>query len=99
MAQPCSLPVYALPALIASADDRVQFRFLEFFAANIRNPNTRRAYARGIDEFLGWCTQRGVSSINAVQPLHVAAYIEELGQVRSAPTVKQRLAAIRHLFD
>ena len=99
VAQPYSLPAYALPALIASADDRAQLRFLEFFAANIRNPNTRRAYARGIGEFLGWCTQRGVSSITAVQPLHVAAYIEELGQVRSAPTVKQRLAAIRHLFD
>lgn len=92
-------PVLVLPGLVASADDRAQLRFLEFFAANIRNPNTRRAYARGIGEFLGWCAQHDVPSIAAVQPLHVAAYIEELGQVRSAPTVKQRLAAIRHLFD
>lgn len=96
---PLPPPTLALPALIASADDRAQLRFLEFFAANIRNLNTRRAYARGIGEFLGWCAQRGVPSIAAMQPLHVAAYIEELGQVRSAPTVKQRLAAIRHLFD
>lgn len=92
-------PASALPVLIASADDRAQLRFLEFFAANIRNLNKRRAYARGTGEFLAWCTQRGVLSIRAVQPLHVAAYIEELGQVRSAPTVKQLLAAIRHLFD
>jgi integrase/recombinase XerC len=89
----------ALPTLVATADEHAQRRFLEFFAANIRNPNTRRAYALGIGEFLGWCTQRGILSIVAIQPLHVAAYIEELGQVRSAPTVKQRLAAIRHLFD
>ena len=89
----------ALPVLIASVDDRAQLRFLEFFAANIRNPNTRRAYARGINEFLALCAQRGVPSIAAVQPLHVAAYIEEQGQVRSALTVKQRLAGIRHLFD
>jgi integrase/recombinase XerC len=34
-----------------------------------------------------------------VKPLHVATYIEQLGRDRSAPTVKQRLAAIRHLFD
>ena len=40
-----------------------------------------------------------MASIAAVQPLHVAAYIEQLGRERSAPTVKQRLAAIRHLFD
>lgn len=28
-----------------------------------------------------------------------AGYVEELGRVRSAPTVKLRLAAVRHLFD
>lgn len=31
--------------------------------------------------------------------MHVVAWIEELGCEASAPTVKQRLAAIRHLFD
>ena len=41
----------------------------------------------------------GVRSISAVQPAHVAAYIELLARERSAPTAKQRLAAIRHLFD
>jgi site-specific recombinase XerD len=34
-----------------------------------------------------------------VQPLHVAAWIELAGRESSAPTVKQKLAAIRHLFD
>ncbi len=34
-----------------------------------------------------------------MRPLHVAAYIEQLGRERSAATVKQRLAAVRHLFD
>ena len=33
-----------VPALIAAAGDRAALRFLEFFAANIRNPHTRRAY-------------------------------------------------------
>ncbi|GAA3277707.1 hypothetical protein GCM10020258_59700 [Sphingomonas yabuuchiae] len=40
-----------------------------------------------------------VVSIAAVQPLHVAAWIEALGREVSAPTVKQRLAGVRHLFD
>jgi hypothetical protein len=35
-----------LPALVAAAGDRAGMRFLEFFAANIRNLHTRRAYAR-----------------------------------------------------
>lgn len=33
----------ALPALISAAGDRAELRFLEFFAATIRNPNTRRS--------------------------------------------------------
>jgi integrase/recombinase XerC len=36
----------ALPALVAAAGERASMRFLEFFAANIRNPHTRRAYYR-----------------------------------------------------
>jgi hypothetical protein len=41
-------------------------RFLEFFAANIRNPHTRRAYYRAAEEFLAWCASVGVPSIAAV---------------------------------
>lgn len=36
-------PALSLPALIASADDHVQLRFLEFFGVTIRNAHTRRA--------------------------------------------------------
>jgi integrase/recombinase XerC len=88
-----------IPAIIAAAGDHAQTRFWEFFAANIRNRHTRRAYAQAVREFLIWCERAGVASITDVQPLHVAAYVEELGRERSAPTVKQRLAAIKHLFD
>ena len=95
---PCA-PSPLLPALIAAADDRVQLRFIEFFAATIRNLHTRRAYIRATGEFLGWCTARGVMSLGAIQPLHVAGWIEALGREVSVPTVKQRLAGIRHLFD
>jgi site-specific recombinase XerD len=89
----------ASPALIAAAGDGAKLRFLEFFTANIRNRNTRRAYAQAVAEFLAWCEGRRVPSITAVQPVHVAGYIEELTRARSAPTAKQRLSAIRHLFD
>ena len=36
-----------IPATIADAGDAAAFRFFEFFTANIRNPNTRKAYYRG----------------------------------------------------
>jgi integrase/recombinase XerC len=89
----------ALPAIVTAAGEGAQLRFLEFFAASIRNPHTRRAYASAVGEFLAWCKERGVASIAAVQPLHVAAYIEALSRSRAAPTAKLRLAAIRRLFD
>jgi integrase/recombinase XerC len=92
-------PALQLPALVQAAGDGARTRFLEFFAANIRNKNTRRAYAQATREFLAWCESAGVASIADVKPLHVAAYIEQLARERSAPTVKQRLAAIRHLCD
>jgi site-specific recombinase XerC len=88
-----------LPAIVAQAPEHTRVRFLEFFAAAIRNPNTRRAYAHAVGEFLAWCAQAGVRSMTEVQPLHVAAWIELQTRTLSAPTVKQHLAAIRHLFD
>jgi site-specific recombinase XerD len=99
-----TLPAPALlvdraPALVAAAGPRAQTRFFEFFVSNIRNSNTRRAYARATGDFLAWCSAQGVASIAEVQPLHVGAYVEILTREKSAPTAKQRLAAIRHLFD
>jgi integrase/recombinase XerC len=98
MNQLARISAHAPPALITAAGKRAHLRFLEFFTANIRNAHTRRAYAQAALEFLGWCEMAGVRSIGAVQPTH-AAYVELLARERSAPTAKQRLAAIRHLFD
>ena len=96
---PSSNAAPIVPALIAAAGERAGVRFLEFFAANIRNPHTRRAYRRAAEEFLTWCASAGVPSIAAVQPVHVATCIEAATCGLAAPSVKQRLAALRHLFD
>ena len=94
-----SSPGPTLPLVVAASGPQAQRHFLEFFAATIRNPHTRRAYARGVVDFLDWCAERGVTTLPQIQPLHVAAWVEELGRHVSVPTVKQRLAGIRHLFD
>lgn len=85
-----------LPALYAPTEAASR-RTLEFFTANIRNTNTRKAYARAAADFAAWCETHGISELRGVQPVHVAAYIE--GLTLSAPSVKQRLAALRALFD
>ena len=87
------------PTLVASAGARASYRFLEFFTAQIRNPHTRRAYARAATEFFDWLEAKGVTQLAAIESVHVATYIEQLSCARSAPTAKLRLAALRHLFD
>ena len=90
---------FSAPALIRASGDRAVYRFLEFFTAQIRNPNTRRAYVRAVGAFCAWCEMHGLSSIAGVNSVHVATYIEQLGREISAPSVKQHLAAIRSMFD
>jgi site-specific recombinase XerC len=71
-------------------------RFLEFFAANIRNAQTRRAYYRAAGEFMAWCATADVSSIAAVKPVRVATWIEASTRELAAPSVNQRRTALRH---
>jgi site-specific recombinase XerD len=87
-----------VPALIADAGDPAAWRYVEFFTANIRNPNTRRAYARACVSFFAWCDERGLT-LTTIRPHDVATYIETRQQTHSAPDVKQQLAAVRMLFD
>jgi site-specific recombinase XerD len=87
-----------LLAVIADAGEKASKRFVEFFTATIRNANTRQAYAQAVGDFFAWCERHGLALV-AIEPVHVAAYIEGLTQARSAPTVKQHLAAIRMCGD
>ena len=88
-----------IPGQIAVAGEGATRRFVEFFTANIRNRNTRAAYMRAVSDFFAWCEGVGLAELRALQPVHVAAYVEQLGKTHSAPSVKQHLAAVRMLFD
>ena len=88
-----------VPGLIADAGEHATRRFLEFFAATIRNKNTRTAYLHAVGRFFAWCERHHVGELADIEPLHVAAYIEAIGKDFEKPTVKQHLAAIRMLFD
>jgi site-specific recombinase XerD len=87
-----------VPALIAARGAHAGRRFVEFFTANIRNPNTRRAYYRATSEFFDWCDRARLGLLD-IEPVHVAAWVEGLGREFSPPSVKQWLAAVRMLFD
>jgi hypothetical protein len=45
-----------LPAVFLRSE-RAGKRFWEFFTANIRNRNTRKAYFASVSQFSAWCEQ------------------------------------------
>src|SRR5689334_6458565 len=85
-----------IPELIAAAGPHVTETYIDFFTATIRNRNTRAAYARACWQFFDWCAAHGLE-LTTVRPFHVAAWIEDFPG--SKPTVKQKLAAVRMLYD
>jgi hypothetical protein len=82
-----------IPAAIAAAGDKAARRFLEFFAATIRNRNTREAYYRAACSFFAWLEQHDIGELADIEPMHVSLYIETLQATAAKPTVKQHLAA------
>ena len=52
-----------VPRVIAAVGDKAARRFLEFFAATIRNKNTRMAYYRAVVRFFAWCDPWHVNKI------------------------------------
>ena len=90
--------VDGLLALFAP-DANTAERVIEFFTAQIRNANTRKAYARAARNFAAWCAEHGIKELSQVRPVHVAAYIEGLHKKIAAPSVKLQLASLRMLFD
>jgi hypothetical protein len=65
-----------LPAIFL-ADAKPSERLWEFFAANIRNRNTRRAYYKAACRFSDWCESRGLFDLAKVKPIHVAVGFSE----------------------
>ena len=97
--EPAPSSAMVVPAMVADLGEAAALRFIDFFTANIRNPNTRAAYAVAVRSFFRWLEKRGVHELSAIRTHHVSAYVEVLTRTYKAPTVKQHLAAIRMLFD
>jgi site-specific recombinase XerD len=88
-----------IPAALFAPTPKAAKRVLEFFTAQVNNAHTRRAYLNATRRFSTWCEDHGLNELSAVQPFHVAAFVRQLQDEVSPPTVKQTLAALRMLFD
>src|SRR6202049_5403736 len=81
--------IETLPASIGVCNERTRLRFIQFFTANIRNRNTRRAYARAVKQFFDWTEGRWLA-LEEIDALAVAAYIEKIGGEMAKPSGKQQ---------
>src|ERR1044071_8792901 len=68
-----------VPAFVAAGGERAGFAFIDFFTAQIRNRNTRAAYAVAVRAFCVWADARGLT-LATLRTHHVATYVELLGQ-------------------
>jgi len=91
-------PSASLPSIFTAWPEARQ-RMRDFFSSHIRNKNTRRAYMEAVRQFSAFCAVHGIEDLTQVEPVHVAAFVEDQLLKHSKPTVKQRLAALRMLFD
>src|SRR5262249_22082617 len=87
------------PAIVRDAGPNAEYAYADFFKARISNANTRKAYKRAVDRFLGWCRVRGLG-LRQVTSFLVGDYLEHHlndkdGRPLSAPSKKQHLAALR----
>lgn len=85
-----------LPAAIRQAGRKCEYHFVEFFATQIRNPNTRAAYLQGVRLFLDWCDERGLP-LESVDAIAVSAWMEN--HPGSIATISLHMSALRRLFD
>ena len=97
---------YIVPALVVTSGHEAIDRFLNFFATQIENDNTREAYLRAAQEFLGWCERHELGTLAGILPIHVAAWIVDAHtrslrvardtQTHRATTPPTRRASRRH---
>src|SRR5665213_1529143 len=88
-----------VPAIVADTHHDAGERFIELFAATIRNANTRAAYMSAVADFLAFPPVAALGSLAEVRSIHVSAYIEHVSARFAPQTVKLRLAGLRGLFD
>ena len=96
--QTSAVPSSSLPSVF-TAQPEARKRLRDFFSSHIRNKNTRRAYMEAVRQFSAYCAGHGLLDLGQVEPVHVAAFVEDQLLRNAKPTVKQRLAALRMLFD
>ena len=68
---------HSFPTVISGTPNHTGMRLAEFFAAHIRNANTRAAYLQGVSQFLEWAEGKRFP-LKEINPVRIGAYVENL---------------------
>ncbi|MFO0942079.1 MAG: hypothetical protein U0930_15175 [Pirellulales bacterium] len=63
-----------IPAVVRRAGEQASKRFLEYFAARIRNKGTRAVYLQAAKQFFDWC-ETNEFALADIEPIVIAGYI------------------------
>jgi hypothetical protein len=66
------------PVRWVAASPKGAKRVFQFFTTQINNGHTRKAYLNATRRSAQWCEAHGIRELAAVEPSHVAAFINEL---------------------
>lgn len=77
------------PTVFRGTPAHAGMRLAEFFAAHIRNPNTRAAYLQAVCQFLEWAEAKRLA-LKDLNPFRIAAYVENLPKRASLPIERHR---------
>jgi len=95
---PTAASTVPLPSLVTAAGERAGVCFLEFFAANIRNPHTHRAYAHAASYFLARREAAGIESKignHTFRATGITAYLKNGGMFEKAATMANHASPIK----
>ena len=84
-----------LPALVQRAGGPAAQAWTDFFDGKVRNPHTRRAYARSVRSFLLWCDGQNLE-LPRIMAGDVGRYLSQLAG--GSAKKKGTLAALRRFF-
>lgn len=81
----------SFPTVFRGTPPHAGMRLAEFFAAHIRNPNTRAAYLQAVSQFLEWAELKKLA-LKDMNPFRLAAYVETLATRSTQPIERARLS-------
>lgn len=94
------LETVELPIGLSAIEPGAREVMTQYFMAEVDNERTRRAYKAAAADFFRFIAPNMIGGLASINALHVSDWITDMKtRCLAAPTIKQRLAGLRMLFQ